>query len=219
MLCRYSSNASDGSGTSSEAVRRGRLSRLPRMSSTETPSGASPSTALDTRWQIGEHVGRPQLCARPQLDHDAAFGRLSRFHKDRIFGKGEVYPRLLHLGQRHHRTLQFPFERPAIIDVLGEFGGPEIRLVEQLEADAAALGKSGRRHAQPPLGDAVGGHHHRAAGFGETVRNTGFLQFLYDCAGVFGRHFREQRAEIRLALPAHQRVYSARRPKAPPPRS
>ena len=29
---------------------RGRLSRLPRMSSTETASGASPSTALATRW-------------------------------------------------------------------------------------------------------------------------------------------------------------------------
>ena len=65
--------------------------------------------------------------------------------KHRILGEGHVDARLLHFRQRHHRALQFAFERPPVVDVLGEFGGAQIGLVEEFEPDAAGLGQPRRR--------------------------------------------------------------------------
>src|ERR1700675_1860896 len=58
--------------------------------------------------------------------------------------------------ERTDGARQLAFERPQIVDVLHEARGAErVRLVENLVADAAALGQAvfGQRHAQP--GDAV----------------------------------------------------------------
>ena len=107
------------------------------MSSTETASGERPSTALADQMSDGDDVLRREPGARLDSDQHAGFGRLLRFEKDRVLGKGEVDARLFDLGQRHDGALQLALERAAVVDVFGEFGGAEVHLVEKFEADAA----------------------------------------------------------------------------------
>ncbi len=76
-FCRYSSASSEGSGSSAEEAFRARFSKLPRVSSTETASGSSPSTALATNWQIAATFWRRQLGAGPQLYQHTGLGGLA----------------------------------------------------------------------------------------------------------------------------------------------
>ena len=123
------------------------------MSRTETVSGASPSTALATRLVIAG-IGRfgQRLRRGGSFTSTLALAGWRAFGENRFLRKGNVHPRLLHLGDRHDRTLQLAFERAPIIDVFGEIGHAEIGLIENLEADAAALRHAGAGHFQAQLG-------------------------------------------------------------------
>ncbi len=83
--------------------------------------------------------------------------------------------RLVHLGQRHHGSLQLAFERAPVVHVFGEFGGAEVHLVEELKADPAALRQADGRHGQPQIGQPGRGYQHRAAAFRQTVFGAGLL--------------------------------------------
>ena len=152
----------------------------------------------------GLHVCGRQPLAGTQLHQDAGLGRLLRFQEDGILGEGDVNARLLHFRQRHDRPLQFAFERSAVVDMLGEFGGAEVGLVEQLEADPAGLRQPGSRHLDAQLRQAGRRDQHGSAVLGEAVLHTRLLELLHDGGGVFRRDAGEQRLEIGFALPAHE---------------
>ena len=70
------------------------------------------------------------------------------------------------LRQGHYRTFEFAFESAAEIDMFGEFGGAQVGLVEQLEADLAGFGESQGRHGEPQFGQPGGWDQHGAADSG-----------------------------------------------------
>jgi hypothetical protein len=84
-------------------------------------------------------------------------------------------------------TGEFAFKRAQMIDVLNEAGGAErVGLVENLVADAAALGQSGlgELHAQP--GDLVLRHHDHGAVVAQFVGNGLAFEVLDDAGGILG---------------------------------
>ena len=107
---------------------------------------------------------------------------------------------LFHRGEAHHRAFQFSFERPLIVDVLHEFGGAKVVLVEKFEADATALGQTRGGQSQPRFGQLIRGNQNRAAIIGEPVFNGALFQFLNDTGGIFRRHRSIKRAEIAFML-------------------
>ena len=95
-------------------------------------------------------------------------------------------------------TGKFALERPQMVDVLDEARGAEgIRFVEDLVADAAALGQTalGELHAQP--GDLVLGHHDDGAIVAQLVGNRLAVEILDDGGGVFDAEVGEQRGHLR----------------------
>ena len=71
--------------------------------------------------------------------------------------------------------LQLALERAPVIHVFGEFGGAEVHFVEQLEADAAALGQADGSHGEPQIGQPGRGHEHRATALRQTIVGAGLL--------------------------------------------
>ena len=112
LLPHFERFAGDFGAVGSGRLLRGWLSRLPSISTTETASGASPSTALATRLVTARTFCGGDLRARPQFHHHAGFGRLLLIEKDRFLGKSQMNARLFHFGQAHHGALQFAFQRP-----------------------------------------------------------------------------------------------------------
>jgi Mg2+ and Co2+ transporter CorA len=71
-----------------------------------------------------------------------------------------------------------------IVHLLGELADAEFLVVEQFEADRAALGQALLREAQTHFMHLVGRHHDRAAAFGQLVRNIGLLQRSHDRTAI-----------------------------------
>ena len=168
--------------------------------------------ALDrARHQVADrqHVGRRQPRSRFQPHQNAGFGRLLGLQEYRVLGKSQVDARALDLGQRHDRTLEFAFQGAAEIDVLGEVGDAEVGLVEELEAGAAALGQTGRRHLDPQLGHAFGGRQHRGPVLRQAELGSALAQLLNHRARVFGCQVGVERPEVLFAPPAREGDQSA----------
>ena len=90
---------------------------------------------------------------------------------------------------------ELAFERAQMVDVLDEAGGAErVGFVEDLVADAAALGQAalGELHAQP--GDLVLRHHDDGAVVLQLVGDGLALEVLDDRGGVLGGEVGEQRS-------------------------
>ena len=97
---------------------------------------------------------------------------------------------------------ELAFERAHVIDVLHEARGAErLRLVENLVADAAALGQAafGERHAQP--GDAVLRHHDDVAVVAQLVGHGLTIELLHDRGGIVVGEVGEQRRHLRRRHP------------------
>ena len=71
---------------------------------------------------------------------DAGLGRLLLIQKHGFTRKCEVNAGLHYLGHAEDGAFQFAFERPLMVDVLHQFGGAEIGLVEEFESDSSRLG-------------------------------------------------------------------------------
>src|ERR1019366_2549509 len=154
----------------------------------------------------GDHVLRREAGTRLDLDQHAGFGGLLGLKKYGFLGEGQVDASLLHFGQSHHGALQFALESAPIVHVFGEFGGAEIHLIEQLEADASGLGQTDGGHGEPQFGQARGGHQYGASVLGQAVVGAGFLQFLHDAGGILRRQAGEEGAKIAFLAPLHQRI-------------
>ena len=103
-----------------------------------------------------------------------------------------MHARGLHAVEAADGAGEFAFQRTQMVDVLDEGGGAErVRFVENLVADAAALGQAafGELHAQPR--DVVLGHHHDGAVVFELVGDRLPLQILDDRGRVLDRQIGE----------------------------
>ncbi len=166
------------------------------MSSTDTDSGASPSTAL----AVSDEILRRKPRARPELHEHARFGWLAAVGEQGVFGEGDMHAGAFDFGQRHDAAFQLAFQGAPVVDLLGEVGHAEAGLVEELESNAAGAGQSGGGHFQAELGHAAGWDKHRPA-VGNLVADVERLQLLDDRSSVLRREFGEQRPEIALAVP------------------
>ena len=100
--------------------------------------------------------------------------------------------------ERPDGARELAFERAQVVDVLDEARRAErVRFVENLVADAAALGQAalGERHAQPR--HPVLRHHDDGAVVAQLVGDALALQVLHDGGGVLEGEVGEQRRHLR----------------------
>ena len=151
----------------------------------------------------GAHLLRLQRAAH--LEHDRGRGFDLVAGEQRAFRQHQMDARRRDAVEAANGAGQFAFQRAQVIDVLDEGGGAErVRLVENLVADAAALGQAafGELHAQ--AGDVVLGHHDDRAVVLHLVGDGLAFQVLDDRAGVLDRQVGEQRHHGRRVHPDHQ---------------
>jgi hypothetical protein len=93
---------------------------------------------------------------------------------------------------------EFALQRAQMVDVLDEACGAErIGLVENLVADAAALGQVGFGELHPQPRDLVLRHHDDRAFVAQLEGNRLALQILDDAGGIFGGEIGEQGGHLR----------------------
>ena len=110
----------------------------------------------------GPHLLRLQRAV--DLEHDRRRRLDFVAREQRTFGQHQMHARGHDAVEAADGSRQLAFERPQIVDILHEARRAQrIRFVENLVADAAALGQAfaGQRHAQ--AGNAILGHHDDAA--------------------------------------------------------
>ena len=148
----------------SNAACRSSALTSPPFGSSPAPSAKQVAGFVDDRYPLrlqsvdgggdemadGAHLLRFERAA--DLEHDRG-GRLDLVAREqRPFRHHQMHARGLDAVERANGARELAFERAQVIDVLHEAGRAErVRLVENLVADAAALGQAalGKRHAQP----------------------------------------------------------------------
>ena len=156
----------------------------------------------------GAHLLRLEAAAH--LEHDRGRGLRLVAREQRALRQHQMHARALHAVDAADGAGKLAFERAQVIDVLDEAGGAErVRLVEDLVADAAALGQAalGELHAQ--AGDLVLGHQHDGAVVLELVGDRLALQVLDDRGRVLDRQIGEQRHQLRRRHPDHEECEEA----------
>ena len=125
--------------------------------------------------------------------------RLRRFpRKQRPFRQHQMDPRSLDAVDGANGAGEFAFQRAQMIDVLDEARGAErVGFVEDLVADAAALGQVafGQLHPQPR--HLVLRHHDDGAFVAQLEGNRLAFQILDDARGIFGGEVGKQRGHLR----------------------
>ena len=151
----------------------------------------------------GAHLLRLERAAH--LEHDRGRGSaLSRENSGRS-GSTRCTRAACTRSMRADGAGELAFERAQVVDVLHEAGGAErVGLVENLVADAAALGQAGlgELHAQPR--HPVLGHQHDGAVVLELVGDGLALEVLDDRGGVLEAEVGEQRRHLRRGDPQDQ---------------
>ena len=186
-ICCLTSRASLVTCESLVPVSLGRLRRFPSISSTATPSGFRPSTALATRLETATTFCGEILAPVLKLHHDARFGRLLLIEKDGLFREAEVNSCLNDLGHAHDRPFELTFECALIVDVFDQFGSAEICLVEELESDSAGFRKPGGRECEPGIRETRRWNHARLRRF----RPTGIRRPTPSASGPPAPHLPE----------------------------
>ena len=139
---------------------------------------------------------RFERAAHPHHDRGRRFGRLAR--KQRPLRQHQMDPRRLDAVDGADGAGKFALERAQMIDVLDEARGAErVGFVEDLVADAAALGQAalGELHAQPR--DLVLRHHDDGAVVAQLVGNGLAFQVLDDGGGVLEAEVGKERGHLR----------------------
>ena len=158
--------------------------------------GLRPLTAEATRWRMARTCcgsSAPRTLSTIEADGSA----LSRENSGRS-GSTRCTRAACTRSMRADGAGQFAFERAQVVDVLDEAGGAErVGLVENLVADAAALGQAafGELHAQPR--HLVLRHQDDRAVVLELVGDALALQVLDDRGGVLDDEVGEQRRHLR----------------------
>ena len=142
------------------------------------------------------HLLRLEHAAHPQHDRGRRLRPVAR--EQLPLRQHQVHARRLHPVERPDGARELAFERAQVIDVLDEARGAErVGAVEDLVADAAALGQAAFRelHAQPR--HPVARHHDHGAFVAQLERDVLALQVLDDGAGVLDRQVGEQHRHLR----------------------
>ena len=144
----------------------------------------------------GPDLLRFERAAHPHHDRGRRFGRLAR--KQRPLRQHQMDPGRLDAVDGADGAGQFALERAQMIDVLDEARGAErVGFVENLVADAAALGQAalGELHAQPR--DLVLRHHDHGAVVAQFVGNGLAFQVLDDGGGILDAEVGKQGGHLR----------------------
>ena len=129
------------------------------------------------------HLLRLERAAHAQHDRGRRLDLVAR--EQRALRQHQMHARRLHPVDRLDGARKLALERAQVIDVLDERGRAEgVGLVEDLVADAAALGQAalGELHAHP--GHPVARHHHDGAVVLQLVRDGLALEILHDRGGI-----------------------------------
>ena len=106
--------------------------------------------------------------------------------------------RALHTVDGPDGARELAFECAQMVDVLDEAGGAErVRLVEDLVADAAALGQAALGELHADAGHLVARHHHDGAVVLQLVGDALALEVLHDRSGILRRQIGEDRRHLR----------------------
>ncbi len=143
----------------------------------------------------GAHLAGAQRAAH--LEHDGG-RRLRPVAREQLaLRQHQVHARGFDLVEAADGARELAFERPQPVDVLDEAGGAEgVGLVEDLVADAAALGQAvlGERHAQ--AGDLGVRHHDDGTAVLELVIDALAVELLQDRCRIVEREVGEQRHHL-----------------------
>jgi hypothetical protein len=144
----------------------------------------------------GANLLRFERAAHAHDDRGRGFGRLAR--EQRALRQYQVDPGRLNAVDGADGAGQFALQRAQMIDVLDEARGAErVGLVENLVADAAALGQAalGELHAQPR--DLVLRHHDHGAIIAQLERDGLAFEVLDDPGGVLDAELGKEGGHLR----------------------
>ena len=148
-----------GAGALQRIVRRGAVGKqLAGLVDHRDALGLQPVDRGRHQMADGAHLLRLQRAAHFEHDRRRSVDLVAR--EQRPVGQYQVDAGGLHAVEAADGAGELAFQGAQMVDVLHEGGGAErVRLVEDLVADAAALGQAafGELHAQPR--DLVFGHH------------------------------------------------------------
>jgi hypothetical protein len=148
----------------------------------------------------GAHLGLVERAAHFEHDRSRGVDLVSR--EQRPFRHDQMHARGFDPVDALDGAGQFALERTQAVDVLHEARRAErVRLVEDLVADAAALGQAalGKRHAQPR--HPVDRHHDDIAVIAHLVGDALAVQLLDDRARIFKRQAGKERRHLRRCDP------------------
>ena len=143
-----------------------------------------------------------QFRAGPQPDQDAGLGGLAQICENRILAEGNVDPCAFHAGEGHHRAFELALNRPAQPNLLVEFGGAEVLLIEELKSETAAARQTSGRHIETKFRDARRRDQDGAV-LSDFVVDVGNPEFLDDGCRILGGQAGEHRAQVAILVPAN----------------
>ncbi len=114
----------------------------------------------------------------PQLQHHRCLGRALLVAEERVMRQDQMDAGRLNVGQGAHRVLKLALESPLIVHLLVELRAHPVGLVEELEAQPAALYAGLGRGRQPRLVQLRGRNADPRAVGGAFVRNLRLRQRL-----------------------------------------
>ena len=142
------------------------------------------------------HLLRLERAAHAQHDRGRRLDLVAR--EQRALRQHQMHARRLHPVDRLDGARELAFERAQVIDVLDEAGRAErVGLVEDLVADAAALGQAAFGELHAHAGHLVARHQHDGAVVLELVGDGLALEVLHDRGGILGREVGEHRRHLR----------------------
>ncbi|MGY3496480.1 hypothetical protein ACVW1B_005899 [Bradyrhizobium sp. USDA 4502] len=134
---------------------------------------------------------RLQRATHPEHDRSGGLRRLAR--EQRLLRQYQMDARGLDAVDGADGAGELALQRPQMIDVLDEARGAQgIRLVEDLVADAAALGHAALGELHPEPRHLVLRHHDCGAVIAQLERDRLAFQLLDDSRGILGRQVGEE---------------------------
>ena len=217
LRSRFSKPARRSSPTAcSTSLAEPSASSWPASSTIETRCGFRPLTAEATRWRMARICCGIERAADPHHDRGRRFGGLAG--EQRPFRQHQMDARGLDPVDGADGAGELALERAQMIDVLDEARGAQrVRLVEDLVADAAALGQAAFGELHPQPGDLVLRHQDDRALVAHLEGDALAFQVLDDGGGVLHAEIGEQGGHLRRG-DAHDDEARRSRSARPSPR-
>ncbi len=140
---------------------------------------------------VGDEVGDAadllvvEAGAGLELEEDAGGGLGLVFLEDGFLWHGDVDAAGADAAERIDGAGELAFEAAAEVDLLDEVGCAEVGMVEDFEADGAALGEACLGEADADFGHLVGGHRDGGAATAKLVLHAIAFELVGDGAAIF----------------------------------